>query len=176
MDFRNPLRQNQQLTGHSKTLWTKTSHCIQATWNLVLCTLPSDPFPNKMQTFLWKEDFGPLNTSSVLSLSPGEMLVAHGLDLSVRSWCSTTCKASPAFFNSFPVLSRLQLSLIRIHLFLPLNFLSRCGFLSLRRMLLTWWLGRFNSMIHFWCLKISRKDIYFRCTCRLKPKTIRTKK
>ncbi len=96
-----------------KTQWTNTSrwHCtpnhhrlwklntgFQATWAMSFFTLPphSRTLVSKWSTklaLIWKEDFGPLDNSPVLLLSPGKTplmtTVAKFLDTSVcgGSWC-----------------------------------------------------------------------------------------
>ncbi len=62
---------------------------LQATWILCLSTLPPDSgtFISKWNakfTFIWKEDFGPLNNSPVIFLfRPGKMLLTLSL---VQKW------------------------------------------------------------------------------------------
>ncbi len=147
---KNTMDQHQQITLHTKSSQTwKLNTGFQATWATSFSTLPPDSRTlvskwNTKLALIWKEDFGPLDNSPILLLSPGmtplTRTVAKFLDTSVCGALDALTSASvhslwssPKFLNWFclTILIRLRFSRLVVHhflphFFLPLNFLLTC--------------------------------------------------
>ncbi len=138
-------------------LW-KLNTGLQETWAMSFSTLPPDSRTlvskwNTKHALIWKEDFGPLDHSSVLLLlSPGKTslmtTVAKFLDTSVCGALDALTPASvhslwssPKCLNRFSLTILIRLgSLGRLCIFfLPLNFLLTCLDTALCEQLLWQW-------------------------------------